>query len=156
MWFIIFSLLFIGLMLMVVEVVFIPGTTFVGLLGALLSVAGVVVTYNSFGKDTGLYVLIGTASINLIAFIVALRAEVWTRFALKTSVSAKVNDHLPRIVRPGDVGKATSALRPMGKATFNEQEFEVKSLNGYLNNGSELRVVEVTGSHIIVEPTLTK
>lgn len=151
--FIILSLLFLGLMLMVVEVVFIPGTTFVGLLGIIFSIAGVVVSYNAYGNDIGFYALIGTASVNLLAFIVALRAEVWTRFALKTSITAKVNQHIPRIVNIGDIGRAVSTLRPMGKANINDHEFEVKSLSGYVKNGSTLRVVEVNTQQIIVEPT---
>ena len=60
MWIIIISLLAIGLSLIIVELVFIPGTTVVGLLGLIFTIVGIVVSYRHFGDDIGFYILIGT------------------------------------------------------------------------------------------------
>ena len=67
MWIIIISLLAIGLSLIIVELVFIPGTTVVGLLGLIFTIVGIVVSYRHFGNDVGFYILIGTGVTTLVA-----------------------------------------------------------------------------------------
>ena len=48
--FTIIALLVIGLALLVVEVVFVPGTTVVGVIGVIFAGAGVIITYRYFGS----------------------------------------------------------------------------------------------------------
>ncbi len=69
MWIIIISLLAIGLGLIIVELVFIPGTTVVGLLGLIFSIVGIVISYSHFGNDIGFYILLGTLITTLVGFI---------------------------------------------------------------------------------------
>ena len=59
-WLIILSFLVVGLVLLIVEVVFIPGTTVVGILGVICSIVGVMMTYSHFGNTVGFYVLLST------------------------------------------------------------------------------------------------
>ena len=69
MWIIIISLLAIGLSLIIVELVFIPGTTVVGLLGLIFTIVGIVVSYRHFGNDVGFYILIGTGVYHVAGII---------------------------------------------------------------------------------------
>ncbi len=151
MWIIIGSLIFIGLLLIIVELVFIPGTTVVGLLGLIFSIVGVAIGYNHFGNQAGFYLVLGTASVTLVALFYSFRSGSWSRFSLKSSIDGKVNEDLLNLVHIGDVGITRSSLRPMGTAEFNNRNFEVKSNGDYLDSGQRVRIVHVQQHQIIVE-----
>ena len=80
MWIIIISLLAIGLSLIIVELVFIPGTTVVGFLGLIFTIVGIVVSYRHFGNDIGFYILIGTGVTTLVALFFSFRSGHGTAF----------------------------------------------------------------------------
>lgn len=55
-------------------------------------------------------------------------------------------------VQTGDVGVASSTLRPAGKATFGEQFLDVVSDGGYIDHGTKIEVIRVAGNRIVVRP----
>jgi membrane-bound serine protease (ClpP class) len=55
-------------------------------------------------------------------------------------------------VSVGDEGHACSALRPYGTVQFGEQRLEAMVEGGYLANGTPVRIREIQGPKIIVEP----
>ncbi len=152
MWLLIIALLLIGLTLLVVEIIFVPGTTVIGILGILFLGAGVMTTYQNFGSDVGLYVLIGTAAGTAVALFFSFRSQAWMKFANKSSIDSKVNEGMTRDLAPGDEGTALSTLRPMGKAQFKLGEFEVKTLGDYVDVGTRVTIVHVDSHQIIVKP----
>jgi membrane-bound ClpP family serine protease len=153
MWFIIFALLLIGLTLIVIELVFVPGTTIIGLLGAVFAVAGIVVSYRHFGDEIGLYVLIGTSAVTLGVLIYSFRSRSWSKLALKTSIDSKVNEGAIDALKVGDTGVAISVLRPFGKAEFNNKQYEVRTAGNYVESGVQVSIVQIASNQIIVEPT---
>ena len=52
----------------------------------------------------------------------------------------------------GDEGKTISTLRPIGKAEFNNKQFEVKTSGDYLDTGTPIRITKIHSNQIIVEP----
>lgn len=152
MWIIVIALLLIALTLILVELVFIPGTTVVGLLGLVFAVVGIVVCYQHFGETVGLYVLIGMSGITLAGLFYSFRSGVWSRFSLKTSIDSKVNEGMLASVNVGDEGITLSSLRPMGKAEFHEKAFEVKTSGGFLNSGERVKITQIESHQIVVEP----
>lgn len=141
-----------GITLLIVEVIFIPGTTVVGLLGLLFLIAGVSFSYSHYGSETGLYVLL----LSLFAFAFALyrsfRKGAWKKFSLDKSIESRVNEGIAESLKPGAEGIAVSALRPAGSAEFDGKIFEVTTHGDYLAAGSRIRIVQVQGQMIIVEP----
>ncbi|HYG17337.1 MAG TPA: NfeD family protein [Ohtaekwangia sp.] len=152
MWIIILALLAIGLSLIIVELVFIPGTTIVGLLGLAFTIVGIVISYDHFGRETGLYILIGTAAMTAVALVYSFRSGAWTKFSLKTAINSKVNEGMTGALQAGDEGVTVSTLRPIGKALFNDQTFEVKTSGNYVEQGQRVRITHIDVSQIIVEP----
>jgi len=55
-------------------------------------------------------------------------------------------------VRPGDIGVTCSALRPYGTVEFSGQRLEAVVEAGYIQSGLQVRVREIQGIRIIVEP----
>ena len=150
---IILIILAIGLALTIVELFFIPGTTFVGVLGVVFSVAGIVIAYEHFGAETGLYILLSTSAVKLGILYWSLRIRAWSKFSLKSAITSRVNDDRADGLAIGATGIAVTTLRPFGKGEFNNRQIEVKTTGPYLENGATIRIREIADNQIIVEPT---
>lgn len=152
MWVIIIALLTIGLGLIIIELVFIPGTTVVGLLGLIFTIVGIVISYRHFGDNVGLYILLGTSATALITLFISFRSGAWARFSHKSSIDSKVNEDMLRALNVGDEGTTRSDLRPIGTAEFGEKNFEVRTTGSFLETGTRVKIVRIQSHQIIVEP----
>ena len=141
-----------GLVLIIVEIIFVPGTTVVGIMGFLSMAYGIFLSYASFGNTVGTGTLIGTLIVSVVLLYWSFRNKSWERFSLKSTVSAKVNEDFPFKPEVGDKGISVSALRPIGKAAFGEHEIEVSSHGGFIDENSKIEVLRIEGSKIIVTP----
>ena len=148
----IIALILVGLLLIIIEVVFIPGTTVIGLLGFIFAAVGIIFSYRNYGNEIGFYTLLGTALISAGALYLSFRKGAWNRFSLKNSNDSKVNEGITRELEIGAIGKTVSVLRPMGSAEFNGKIFEVKSSGEYFNAGTKVKIVKIYENNILVEP----
>ena len=151
-WLVISGLILFGTFLIIAEVIFVPGTTVVGILGVIFSIYGIYLGYDYYGTSTGTIILIATSLINLIALIVAFKGKSWERFSLKESLKGKYNDDFKINLDVGDKGTTISSLKPIGKAIFNDQEIEVRSNGGFVNENVEIEVLKIDSSKIFVQP----
>lgn len=151
-WITVIGLVLFGLGLVIIEIIFIPGTTFVGIGGLAFAGIGVYLSYEYFGSATGTTVLILFAGFSLVIFVVSIRSGVWKRFALKKAIKSKVNEGLALELQVGERGKALSALRPVGKAEFEEGVFEVSTIGNYVEVGQIIQVIKIDINKIFVEP----
>lgn len=152
MWILIFALLAIGLFLIIAELIFIPGTTIVGLLGFAFAAVGIVISYRHYGSNIGLYILLGMSATTLLTLVYSFRSNAWSKFSLKTSSDSKVNEGLMTSLIVGEEGKTISTLRPIGKAEFQNRQFEVKTTGDYLETGKRIRIIQIKSHQITVEP----
>ena len=150
-WFIIISLLVFGLVLLIVEIIFIPGTTVVGVLGVAFSIAGVVMAYRPFGKEVGFYVLLITLLSTAVSLYMSFRSGAWSKFSLHSSIKSKFNEGITAPLHVGDEGHTMSALRPFGKAEFGQTVIEVKSFGSYVEPNSKVKIIQIDGNQIIVD-----
>jgi membrane-bound ClpP family serine protease len=155
MWILIISLLLIGLALIVIEVIFVPGTTVVGIMGVICAGAGVIISYKHYGSDVGFYLLLGTCLVAATALVLSFRSGAWTRFANKSAINSKVNEGITSALKEGDEGVALSTLKPIGKAQFGLSEFEVKTIGDYVDVGTRVTIISIKSNQIVVKP-LTK
>jgi membrane-bound ClpP family serine protease len=151
-WLAVILLISVGIGLIIAEVMFIPGTTVVGFLGLVFVVTGIIISFLSFDKTTGFVVLGVSVAGGLTALFIGFKSKAWEKFSLNSSINSKFNQDREIDLRIGDKGTALSALRPMGKAEFKEQIFEVTTQGNYLNPGSKIRIIQLSESKIIVEP----
>jgi membrane-bound ClpP family serine protease len=151
-WIAVISLLVIGLALLVIELIFIPGTTIVGIMGLLCVISGLVLVFNNFGNTVGWAATGGTAVLSAAVFLYAFKSGAWSKFALKSKIDSKVNQHKPIQVKVGDEGIALSTLRPMGKGEFDNELLEVRSLGDLVPTNSRIRVIKINKREIFVEP----
>ncbi|HMP99317.1 MAG TPA: NfeD family protein [Cyclobacteriaceae bacterium] len=151
-WITVISLISIGILLIVAELIFIPGTTVVGIIGLLMAAFGVVLAYDYFDNTTGTIIMTITLTGSIAALVYALRNKTWKKFSLANTLEGKFNEGLTAALNIGDEGITRSSLRPMGKAEFNNKIFEVKTLGTYLESGTPVIITSITGNAIIVEP----
>ena len=151
-WITVISLILFGLALIIVEIIFVPGTTVVGIVGVIFLIAGIGMGFTYFGAETGWLTLGVTAVTSGVLFYYSFKANVWGKFSLKGSINSKVNEGELDGMAIGQEGITLSALRPIGKAEFGVKTYEVKTLGKYLENGTKIRIIKIISNQIIVEP----
>jgi len=149
--FILFSLLIIGLLLVLVEIIFVPGTTLVGILGVVFTAMGVFYAFITFGETIGWYVLGASILINLLVLILGFRSRAWDRFALKDTMNSRSHDDRLLGLEIGQKGKTISDLKPYGKAEFADKIYEVKSEEGFISPNTEVYIIKLENNRIIIK-----
>ncbi len=151
-WMIVLSLLLIGLALVIIEVIFVPGTTIIGVIGFVLMVVGVGLSFRYFGNLMG-WATAASATIGSgLSLYFSFKAGIWQRFSLKNTIDSKVNEGEVENLKTGAEGIALSALRPFGKAELQQKTYEVKTMGNYVDAGTRVRVMQILSHQIIVEP----
>lgn len=139
-----------GIALVIVEVLFIPGTTFVGLLGFLMIAFGVWYCFDIYGKLAGMSLAGGSLVVMSLAFYVGYKKGVWKKFALNTENDSKLSQKSINDLHVGQQGVAVSVLRPTGTADFDGKRVEVQSLGEMIDVGRKIVIVEIKGNEIFV------
>lgn len=139
-----------GLALIALDILVIPGGI-IGFVGFGLMVFATIEAYNEFGTTTGnlfvLFTAIATGSFIYYIF----RPKSWDRVSTLEEITGKMNTEDLSLVKPGDKGKAASALRPSGNALFHDKIIEVTTYEGTISAGSEIEVTEIEGHKIFVK-----
>ncbi len=145
-------LIIVGILFLVLEILVVPGTTVVGVVGFVLIAIGVWKTYEANGGGpTGHFVLAGTLALTVAALVLSLRSNTWKRFMLKSKVEGKANIFKADAVKIGDEGIAISRLVPMGKALINNQYFEVSSTGEFIDEQSKIIVTKIEFNKIYIK-----
>ncbi len=139
-----------GLILLVVEVLIIPGSTVVGILGFASMVFAIFQAYNVHGSTTGHIVLAATLVSTVVSLYYMLKARTWNRLMLKDAIESKVNVIKEGTLQVGDRGQTVSRLNPAGKARFGDELYEVHTQGDFLDEGKPVVITKLDGPKIIV------
>jgi len=150
-WFFVVSAIMFGLGLIIIEIIFVPGTTIVGIIGLLFSIFGIYLSYDYFGPSVGNVVLTITAAITVISFVISIRSGVWEKLGLKSANLSRVNEGYNLDLNVGDEGMTISALRPVGKAEFGDKVYEVTTMGNFLGSGERVKIIKIRVNKIYVE-----
>ncbi len=150
-WLVIITLIVIGLIFLLLEILVVPGATVVGIVGAAMMAFGVYSAYSAHGTVAGTYTLGGTLVLSIGALVLALKSNTWKRAMLGSELDGRVNTVESEKVKPGDEGIAITRLNPMGKAMINEEYYEVTSKDNLISQNTEIVVTKVDGNKIIVK-----
>lgn len=151
-WFGILGLIVLGIILLIVELIFIPGTTIFGIFGFACLIGGLYFGYSEFGSGTGSLILLGTLIFSGAVVVYALRGKSWEKFALKNSSESRFNDEKKINLKPGQEGKSISYLRPSGKAEFENSEYEVFAHDEFISSGTDIIIEKIVNRKIFVKP----
>jgi membrane-bound ClpP family serine protease len=139
-----------GIALVIAEVLFIPGTTFVGLLGFLLIAFGVWRCFDTYGKLEGISLASASLITMALTFYAGYKKGVWKKFALNTENDVRLSQKALDDLQVGQQGITISVLRPSGTADFDGKRIEVQSLGEMIDVGRDITIVEIRGNEVFV------
>ncbi len=145
------SCILIGIILIVLEVLVVPGTTVVGGAGLVLIIGGVMWMYADFGTVAGHWSLVISAAATILAVVYAMRSGAWNRFSLKSAIDSRASNDFSLDVHVADEGISLSALRPMGTVELNDKRYEARTAGEMLPQNTKVIVVSISGNTIIVK-----
>lgn len=151
-WLVVVTLILIGLAFLLLEILVIPGTGVAGIVGFILIGIGVWQAYTYYGAATGHWVLGGTIVGTVAVLAYSLRAKTWRRISLKSEIESKVNLIDEDKLKPGDPGKSISRLVPTGKAVFNNEFYEVRTMGEFLDPDVDIVIEKIEDHKIYVKP----
>jgi len=151
MWWIVILLILIGIALLVIEVLVIPGAGVAGIIGFGVMVAGIWLAYTRIGIGEGNIVLITTLAVNIIGITLTLRSKTWKKVMLNTEISAKVNTIDSDSLNVGDKGVTISRCAPMGKVLIDGQYLEVSTLSEFIDQESEVEIIRISENKIYIK-----
>jgi membrane-bound ClpP family serine protease len=151
MWSVIIVLILIGFLMLLLEILVIPGTGIAGILGFALMAAGIWVAYRDQGMISGHLALSGTLALNLVGLVVAFRSKTWQKAALSTEIKGKAGQNVSAKVQVGDIGITISRCTPGGTAEFNDQLLEVTTQSQFIDPQQKIEIINISGNKIIVK-----
>ena len=147
----IITLILVGLVLILAEILLIPGVGVAGVLGLLSMGGSCYYAFYEFGNVTG-GIVTGVTALVLVAFaVIVLRAKTWKRMTLDTRIESKVNQVSVEL-HVSDKGRTVTRLAPMGSARFDDEIVEVKALEGMIAPDVEVEICMIEDDKIYVRP----
>lgn len=141
-----------GIILLLFEFLIFPGVTVFGIGGFLFILFGIGAAYYYHGVQTGNYALLITVILSLATIFFLFKKKTWKKIGLESNI---VSHNVPfdtEKIHEGDEGKTVTRLAPIGKVIVNDVICEGKSQSGYINENTEIVVVKVLKTQIIVKP----
>ena len=136
--------------MLVLEVAFLPGFGFTGVIGMLAMVGSVFYAFLQLGNFAGWIVLLVSVLISIALFLWALYGKSLDKMALKKNINSKVNERDMSRFAVGDRGVARTRLALIGEALINGQVVEVKSECGFIDEQQEIEIVRISGDSLFV------
>ncbi len=140
-----------GVLLFLLEFLVVPGVTIAGIGGLLFFSGAVYLAFENLGATAGIIVLIVVVVVIIFALIYGLRAKTWTRISLGTQIKSKVSDVKALQIDIGDIGITLTRLGPIGKVKIGDIRCEGQSIGPYIDENTEIEVVQVKTNHVIVK-----
>ena len=149
-WTAIVILLLIGILLITLEIVALPGAI-AGIVGVIMLGVGVWQSYATYGTVAGNIVLIVSVVVCILLLVFFMRSKTWRFFGLKTEIDSKVNTIDENLLTVGVRGRTVSRLAPTGKANINGQIVEVHTVSEFVNENEEVEITKIEGYKITVK-----
>ncbi len=148
---IVLVLLLAGITFLLIELFLIPGLSLAGIASLLLTGSSVYYAYAKIGSTAGHLTLLGGVVLSGVAVWIFLKSKTLEKMSLKAEIDGK-NDPLAHVkINIGDTGTTISRLAPMGKVKVNGFVIEAKTNDDFVDEGSQIRVVEVLNTNVLVE-----
>ena len=144
------TLILVGLVLMLAEILLIPGVGVAGVLGLLSLGGSCFYAFYEYGNVVGGIVTAVNVVLVVALLVWVLRAKTWRRMSLETKIDSKAVES--SVLTVGDRGRTLTRLAPMGSARFGDYVIEVKAVEGLLDPNIDVEVVLIEDNKIYVKP----
>ena len=136
-------------LLLAVELFILPGTTVAGIAAGCCLVAANYIVFDRFGVAVGLWVLAASLVVCCLIGYWMLRSKTLEKYSLHKTIDSTAATAEQLSVSPGDEGVALTRLALIGNADIHGKMVEVKSGDGFIDEGTPIVVVRVDEALII-------
>ena len=143
-------LIVLGILLVFLEILVIPGTTIAGVGGILFLGGGIYLSYAEFGTVAGHYILLGVILFIILSIYLSLKSKTWNKLMLKSQIDGKTNIINEESIKKGDTGITITRLAPMGRVLINGENVEAKA-EQFIDQNVEIEVEKILDNKIIVK-----
>lgn len=143
-----------ALVLIFLEFVVLPGVTVPGVLGFVLLVGAIYVTYTNYGAGAGNGALIASITVTVALAVFGLRSKTWNKVSLHKNLEGKVNVVDKTKLTVGTKGKTLSRLAPGGNANFDGHIVEVFTYGEFVDQSTEVEIISINNNQIFVKPLI--
>ncbi|MBE6290112.1 MAG: nodulation efficiency protein D (NfeD) [Bacteroidaceae bacterium] len=147
----IIALVISALLLLLVELFVIPGSSLAAILSAICLTWAVAYAFINISALAGIITLIIALILGSCVLTTFMRSKTLDKVALTEEVSSTVDRSVAAQVQVGDKGYAVTRLALIGNAEINGHVVEVRSADGFLNEKTPVVVTCVTDNEIIVQ-----
>ena len=148
---IVVGLLVLAIVFLLIELFLIPGLSIAGISSIVLAAISVWYAYSHVGAVAGNITLVGAFVFSVVAIWVFIKSRALEKMSLKTNVTGTVDKINEDQIRVGDKGMSVSRLAPMGKVKVNGVVVEAKTSDEFIDQGTQIVVVEVYQTNVLVE-----
>lgn len=138
-------------LLLAVELFILPGTTVAGIAAGCCLVVANYIVFDRFGVAVGLWVLAASLVVCCLIGYWMLRSKTLEKYSLHKTIDSTAATAEQLSVSPGDEGVALTRLALIGNADIHGKMVEVKSGDGFIDEGTPIVVVRVDEALIIVK-----
>lgn len=143
-------LIIVGVLLLVAELVLLPGVT-VAAIGSLACYAGASwMAYDRHGSGALLWVIAAIILLSVIAIWFSLRAKTWRRLGLDEAIESRSQDLPERFVEVGAKGVSVGRLAPMGMVEIDGRTWEAKTTGTFIDPRTGVEVIGFENFNVIV------
>lgn len=149
---IIIMLIILGIVLLFVEFMLIPGISIAGV-GSLLSFAGAVFfAWKTMGSAGGIITLVVELIIVPTLLYLIFKGKAMKPMMLETDIDGKMKNIEEGQIKPDDTGETIGRLAPAGKAKINGIALEVRTNGQFVDPHTKIKVLKIEGNSVYVEP----
>lgn len=138
-------------LLLAIELFILPGTSIAGIAAGCCLVGANYLVFDRFGIMVGLWVLAASLVCCCLLGWWMLRSKTLEKYSLHKSIDSTAATPEQLSVKPGDEGVATTRLALIGNADIHDKTVEVKSADGFLDEGTPIVVVRVDEAQVLVK-----
>jgi membrane-bound serine protease (ClpP class) len=145
------TLLLVGLILLALELLVIPGFGVVGILGIAAILGSIWVSYARLNpRSAVLALVVGMVLAGLMIWLLP-KTRTARSMVLEAQHTGTAADPSLKALE-GQEGVALTTLRPSGAATIGERPVDVVTDGQYVEAGVRVRVIRVEGARVVVAP----
>lgn len=145
-------LLLLGISLLVIEFMLIPGVTVAGIGSVIAFGAAVFFSFKYWGSLAGFLMLVAIIVFVPILLYLLFKGRAVKPMMLDSIINGKVNNIDDQMVHVGDEGFTIGRLAPSGRAKINNVSVDARSLGGFVDPKTHIKVIKIEGNTVIVEP----
>ena len=147
------SLSILGLLLIIAEIILIPGIFVAGTLGLVSIGAACWLAFDGIGPDAGYITIAANAVLAVVCAVLSLRSKTWKRLSLHTEIDSRTDTRPEdKGIAVGSQGTTITRLAPMGKVLFGDTTVECSARNGIIDPGQQVEVILIDDNKIFVKP----